>query len=145
MNPSHLFLDVDGVLNNNKTPTHLGQWFDPDNLANFLTLHSLLGEPAVVLSSDWRKSILNTKLVKRAIYPIRINSKTPILMSEDRSEEIRSWLYENAWTRAIILDDLPSTSVDPEMDRVHFFKIDSSTGLSKENVDFVLEYLSENN
>jgi hypothetical protein len=137
---SHLFLDVDGVLNNTMSET----WFDAFNVANFKFLWAKLGEPIVILSSDWRRRPESLEEVKWAIMPIVLGGSTKFDdRISNRPQEIKEFLESTEWSAAIILDDMQEAFVDPEMDNVFFFRMQHQFGLTEDDVDFIISYLRE--
>jgi predicted ATP-grasp superfamily ATP-dependent carboligase len=59
----------------------------------------------------------------------------------NRNQEIAEWLSKNEYTSCIILDDMESKYVDPELPNVFFFRTQHQFGLTEENVDFIMSYL----
>ena len=118
-----IFLDVDGVLNNENYIDKCYERhhqsmsmdfvpFDPKCLSNLRRLYDYIldkgDEPLIVLSSTWRlgdKSfyIVNTRLAEYGIY---IEHYTPYIHSE-RGIEIIQWLTDNNHLTSpfVILDD----------------------------------------
>lgn len=130
-----LFLDIDGVCHN----TISEEVFSPFNMNNLRMVCEHIN-PKIVLSSDWRRS---TKHVSRAraeigvVWPIF--DFTPIKLSlNHRKDEIRMWLSENTWHKALILDDMDAFECDPVMENVTFFQTDRTIGLSEDDVDAIV-------
>lgn len=139
---THLFLDVDGVLNN----TMCDGWFDNFNLSNLKHLCGLLHGPKIVLSSDWRRTPNNIARVKLELNHsgLDIFDTTPILTDvRQRHEEITMWLSSNDHERCIILDDMESKYVDPELPDIFFFRTQHQFGLTEEDVDFIFGFLND--
>lgn len=134
-----LFLDIDGVCNNTINETY----FDSYNMANVKTLVDLL-KARVVLSSDWRRNPQNMAVARSELLGIGLDifDTTPILnppMSFGfRSEEIRKWLSQEEWDRAVIIDDMPKEDVDPKIKSVLFYRTDYHFGLTEEDVDKII-------
>lgn len=141
---THLFLDVDGVLNN----TMCDGWFDNFNLSNLKHLCGLLHGPRIVLSSDWRRTPNNIARVRLELNHIGLDifDTTPILTDvRQRHEEIAMWLSSNDHEVCIILDDMESKFVDPELPDIFFFRTQHQFGLTEEDVDFIFGYLNDRN
>lgn len=144
-----LFLDVDGVLNN----TMCDGWFDNYNLANLKHLCGLLHGPRIILSSDWRRDPKSLARVRLELNHIGLDifgctpcNKNPM----DRAEEISSYLnnfVEKSDSiiaeQSIILDDMESKYVDPELPNVFFFRTQHQFGLTEEDVDFIMRFMNE--
>ncbi len=118
-----IFLDVDGVLNNENyiekcydrhhQPMSMDFVpFDPKCLSNLRRLYDYIlekgDEPLIVLSSTWRLSKASFYIVKcrLAEYGMSIEHSTPHIHSE-RGVEIIQWLNDNyhLTTPFVILDD----------------------------------------
>ncbi len=135
-NEIFLFLDVDGVLNNTLSAT----WFDGLNLLNLKNLCKLLGNPKIILSSDWRKNEDSIKKVRVALNTVDLilTDCTPILSDvRERSGEIALWLDGKTFSKAFILDDMPAEFVDPDIENVLFIKTDPMLGLTEDDVDLI--------
>ena len=136
-----LFLDVDGVLNNYISEGSFSEF----NLLNLKELCSRI-EFKIVLSSDWRRTDKAKNIVKHKLkeFDLRISSCTPVKLSlDDRKDEIRMWLNDNEWSKALIIDDMSKKACDPEMENVTFFRINYKLGLTAEDVDKICELFSE--
>lgn len=137
--PLILFLDIDGVLNNAVDACE----FSPYNMTNIKILINLLSTKfdavKIVLSSDWRRSPINLAKARAELHHIGIEifDTTPITHT-DRRSEIRSWLNQECFDKAIILDDLDSEFVDPQMDEVLFFQTDFRLGLTETDIDEIV-------
>ena len=136
MSNTVLFLDIDGVCNNSLNEV----WFDPFNMQNLKDLCGHLQGPRIVLSSDWRRSPKNLAVARSELLHIglKIFDTTPIMSFGLRSEEIRLWLSNEQWDRAIILDDMSAENVDPKMDNVFFHRTNYKFGLTEECVDKIV-------
>lgn len=137
---SHIFLDIDGVCNNTISET----WFDDYNMGNLRSLCDLLGGPKIVLSSDRRRTPQNLAEARANLLGIglEIFDTTPCHSDPmNRDQEIAEWLAKNEHTACIILDDMESKYVDPELPNVFFFRTQHQFGLTEENVDFIMSYL----
>lgn len=152
--PSLIFLDVDGVLNSEKSCIRFrtSRKLCPDAIG---VLNRILRETGagIVVSSTWRlnrthdelRQILDTAGVEDV--DSRYVAKTKDLSaikqngfwaSVERGEEIALWIKENNWTRPFaILDD------DNDMKGVHehFFMTDARVGLQDDVADRVIRHL----
>lgn len=138
-----IFLDIDGVLNNQnhilKLINLLGreQYFtivralheSPFDYGSCLLLQQLIIELdlKVVLSSTWRRNTKSKDLIKKYA-GIEIMDTTPVLSSSIRGEEIQQYLDTHGKiTNYVILDD-DSDILDSQKD--HFVKVDGKVGLT---------------
>ena len=99
-----------------------------------------------MLSSDWRRSPQNLAEARANLFGIglEIFDTTPCHTDVlSRFEEITEWLAQNEYTQCIILDDMESKYVDPELPNVFFFRTQHQFGLTEENIDFIISYLGE--
>lgn len=141
---SHIFLDIDGVCNNSISST----WFDHFNMTNLKNLHELLGRPKIVLSSDWRRTPKNLAEARANLlgFALEIFDTTPCHQNFlSRNKEINEWLSKNEHEACIILDDMESDYVDPELPNVFFFRTEHQFGLTEDNVDFIISFLDKVN
>lgn len=116
-----VFLDVDGVLNNERyivkcykkhhKPMHMNHVpFDPRCLNNLMILVQTLEhnnyEVKIILSSTWRLSEIDYEIVnaRLAEYGLKLSDKTPNLRAI-RGEEIQDFLKDKSYENIIILDD----------------------------------------
>lgn len=116
-----VFLDVDGVLNNERyivkcykkhhKPMHMNHVpFDPRCLNNLMILVQTLEhnnyEVKIILSSTWRLSEIDYEIVnaRLAEYGLKLSGKTPNLRAI-RGEEIQDFLKDKIYENIIILDD----------------------------------------
>ena len=142
-----IFLDVDGVLNSNKTTRRID---------NFLFVSvskvKLLAEVVertgarIVLSSSWRiqdstvARELFLRLRKELLrYNIPIYSMTPIFEKKSREEEIKNWLLGKEVENFVILEDIePMGSL---VENCVF--IDGKVGLSRVDAERAIKILGE--
>lgn len=145
-----IFLDIDGVLNNEQA--FHAAWeinhkvnvyvLDEECVRRLVTLvKACTPEPQIVLSSTWRLGDrgMNTIKAKLAEYGLALHSVTPRLSGDMRGEEIAAWLAANGTERRfVILDD------DSDMlpDQLPFFvQTATKTGLLDEHVRKATEIL----
>ncbi len=151
--PLTLFLDFDGVLNNdnflrhqkNHVPASEHKLFDPTNIASLNALCAKLPIGQIVISSTWKKNrTLNEirKLLSREgfLFAERIISVTPELgiQYEARADEIKEWISNNGPTAILVLDDFDLTSSLSE----GFFKVNSADGLTADLVASIVSKYS---
>ena len=143
-----VFLDVDGVLNNNKTTrkTTGGYPFVGSRLLKNLKRIITETGAKVVLSSDWRYDRddprynrdyleLHNELLR---YGIKLYGFTPELPSAHRGAEIDEWLKAHAEvSNFVILDD--RTDIEPNTD--HWVQTVMSRGLGAEETRKAIEIL----
>lgn len=132
-----LFLDVDGVLNWNKTVAYLGI-----NAKMVKRLRRVLNATGayVVLSSTWRKlpHSYAAFIRKTGIRPI---SKTPVSPLGIRGREIQQWLSEHPEVTAYaIVDD--DGDMLPEQ-APFFVQTSNETGLTDEHADMLIAVLND--
>ncbi len=123
-----IFLDIDGVLNNNPWMAKNGfGTLDPFNVQMLVRLVELT-DANLVISSDWRLyysyEILCSRLINDGV-PNRFLGATPCLETEGdnddkivpRGLEIDAWLKINSWQDSFcILDD--QSDMKPHQDRL---------------------------
>lgn len=140
-----IFLDIDGVLNNEIFLLKSGgvEAFDPDNVK---ILNKLIKETnaSVVISSTWRigHSLhwLQTMLEKVGFeYPERIIGATISNSKGQRGDEIDMWLRQLHIDAFVILDD------DDDMSVVQDKLVQTSfnTGLLEEHIEMVKKIIDE--
>lgn len=143
-----IFLDVDGVLNSDKTVRTTLSGFTFVGSRHVKNLKRIIDSTGakVVLSSDWRynrddprynKEFLELKreLLK---YGIQIYDYTPELPSAHRGNEIDRWLQGHSEvSNFVILDD--RTDIDPNKN--HWIQTVMSRGLGKAEADEAIRIL----
>ena len=149
-----LFLDIDGVLNNKKTPMReTSMW--PLSPWLVKVLHRILCHTGskVVLSSSWRHDPEGINNVRLAVLPheligitSRYSSSSKYGVKEDelcRGHNIQDWFDENkeyVIDKYAILDD---SGPEEFLDHQHpnFFKTETDTGLTEEIADRIIIHL----
>lgn len=141
-----IFLDVDGVLNNEE---HLLQLIDmlgeeqymqllrdiqelPFNYQSCMLLHGLINKTGaeIILSSTWRLSPKHIEALEKYT-GLKIKDKTPNLQTI-RGKEIQKYLDEHKEiTHYVIIDD--DSDMLPEQ-KSHFVKVDAKKGLTMRNI-----------
>lgn len=141
-----IFLDIDGVLNNEE---HLLKLVDmlgeeqylqllkdiqelPFNYSSCMLLHGLLNKTGaeIILSSTWRLSSKHIESLEKYT-GLKIKDKTPNLQTI-RGKEIQQYLDEHKEiTEYVILDD--DSDMLPEQ-KGHFVKVDAKKGLTMRNI-----------
>lgn len=143
-----IFLDIDGVLNSNKTTrrTMNGYIFVGNRQLKNLKRIVNATQAKIVLSSDWRYDRddpkynsdyleLETELMR---YGIQFYGFTPELSSAHRGAEIVQWLTEHPEVSSfVILDD--RTDIEPNKD--HWVKTTISHGLGTTETDEAIKIL----
>ncbi len=155
-----IFLDIDGVLNNDtgeadcekcennkcRVDPKFHDFSDVPCEKCIKNLNKILKETGaeVVLSSTWR--IIHNRLSIMYILflsgmcPAYIEDYTPIMHGETRGTEIAAWLKEHPETkRFIIIDD------DSDMENLmdHLVHIDSEVGLTEGKADEAIKMLNK--
>lgn len=141
-----LFLDIDGVLNNRDTIAMGGlNEITPSKLELLKQIVDAT-DVQLVLSSDWRHSDADLRLVVAALRTVGLElfSITPYLRGKPRWEEINEWLnnpyFETHKVEKIaIVDDENSAGEDrPGC----FFKTEFVTGLTPEIAQDIITFLN---
>lgn len=144
-----IFLDIDGVLNNDPFVQATNETICPENVQEFNRIVSAT-KAAIVLSSSWRLMIGRTDefctlshmeryLRKRGIRG-RIIDTTPVLVGQKklRGQEIKQWLRQHPEVgNYVILDDV----TDPFMPSQHTVATDSMAGLTAKDADKAIQLL----
>ena len=141
-----IFLDVDGVLNNNDTDTRnpLGYIGVDDTLCQRLRDIVAATGAKIVLSSAWRTAPRALPYLWEHCGPtVECIGETPYYPAGIRGDEIQEWLDQNAdrlkVNRFIILDD--REDMGRVLDRlVH---TDYEVGLTEEDVKFAIKMLND--
>lgn len=142
--PKIIFLDIDGVLNNEKSMDlyRTCEILWPDNIAQLNKILKATGAK-IVISSFWRYT---EKFPDCLIYSGVWNAKslvvglTPEFSNTERVFEIESWIQRNNYTGLFcILDDYH----DMHHLNEHLFKINPDTGLTSIDADAIIKYLNK--
>ena len=132
-----IFLDIDGVLNCDKTPNprKFPYIVDRKLLARFKKLVDRTGAK-VVLSSTWRCDPVGLFAAKH--WGVPFIDVCPDRPRSPRRREITSWLADHPRvTRFAVIDD-----EDDELDDLPLFQPSSKTGITPEIVKGVERYLN---
>lgn len=139
-----LFLDVDGVLNTDSSRLEYGlDRIDPDKVGLIARIVANT-DCKIVLSSFWRISNSDLKLVKIALRRagVKLFAKTPVIADGfvPRSVEIKYWLNLNhkIVKRYAILDDDPNASDDTMLDNMFLTK--SEEGLTEKLSQLIIQH-----
>lgn len=131
-----IFLDIDGVLNCNRTvnPHELPYVIDKRLLRVFnrLVAHT---ESKVVLISDWRYDPAG--LFSARLQGLHFHDVVPDWPKKSRGDEIRGWLRKHAYVdRYAVIDD-----DDDELDELPLFQPSDATGLTAKIAQGVAKFL----
>ena len=153
-----IFLDVDGVLNTNKTTRSLAccreiKFVDTRKVLRLRELAERTGAK-IVLSSTWRFGALPNAffLEREALRELVAEFKrlrcplwfdvTPFLPRAKRWQEINAWLITHDIEDFIILDDV-GEELKPFADKLVL--TDPNEGLTKERMEFAISLLNKEN
>ena len=147
MKRKHLvvFLDIDGVLNNEKLLMKNGgaDALDPESLKLVQELVEETGAN-IVITSTWRLShslywIQHMFKELGFAYPERLIGTTIDLPGQARGKEIKLWLKQVPVDGFVILDD------DSDMPgvRSHLVKTTFATGLTRKHIEIAKKMLTE--
>lgn len=154
-----LFLDIDGVLNNDKwfdTDYHyslmnkygyMNSYFDPKCVKNLNILYDSFPNLKVILSSSWRNCSLKeygkqsmNDVFKEVGIKYKIFDKTPY-MFDNRAKEILKYM-EGINCRYIIVDDQSWYFRGYPTLMSHLIATDPSVGLTKDNINEIISVLN---
>ena len=154
MHPT-IFLDFDGVINNDEYPIDQGPiriYFDSRLIEKLNNIIRQSGAK-LVISSDWRRgrSIAELQDLLESYDCIgEVIDKTPELedfhnqwvpitrLEEERIKEIRQWLRVNGWPMPwVAIDDLDLS------DLTWFVQTDPRTGITDNNVNVAVKMLTD--
>ena len=140
----YLFLDFDGVLNNEPFLRHQknhreisGQkLFDPNNMASLNHFLRNSNIKNIVISSSWRlnrslKELQNLLDIGMFEFSGFVVGATEILGR--RENEINLYVKEHNISNFLVLDDQAL-----DISKKHFFKVNSNTGLTLENAKLLI-------
>ena len=141
-----MFLDVDGVLNNDiflDTVSHPDDmtewWINRINPQSVIILNDITDaiNAEIVISSSWRVSMSNEKLIevfKRAGIKAKIIGHTPYLR-ELRGIEIKKWMESHPNIElVVILDDVDDMGTLSKF----LVKTDPNIGLTQSHLNYIL-------
>lgn len=132
-----IFLDIDGVLNSDRTPNprNFPYIVDPKPLGRLKKLIARTGAK-VVLTSTWRLDPVGLLAAKH--FGVPFMDVSPDMPKKARSEEVRCWLSDHPKvSRYAVIDD-----EDDELDGLPLFQPSAKTGLTAEIVKGVERYLA---
>ena len=132
-----IFLDIDGVLNSDRTPNprNFPYIVDPKLLARLKKLVAKTGAK-VVLTSSWRLDPVGLFAAKH--FGVPFIDVSPDMPKKTRREEVQCWLSKHPKvSRYVIIDD-----EDDELDGLPLFQPSAKTGLTADIVKGVERYLS---
>jgi hypothetical protein len=132
-----IFLDIDSVLNTEKTRRKWGR--DNISLSRLALLHQLVKDTGarVVLSSAWREWFDRDEMSKRLQLPVL--DYTPVHDGDHRGGEIAAWLLDHVVDRFVILDDRD----DMEPNRRWLIQTTDTHGLTERHCERARRLLNE--
>ena len=142
------FLDIDGVLNiaagPNATYKTTLDHFDSTLIKNMNSLFSKFEDIDIILSSDWRKDLPDTKnLLEEAnfLHVHKIIDITPIDKSLSfRGEEIAYWLSKNNFEGKFLCIDDNIEPIEMFIDPKYCLSVDSEIGFDLEKLNAAISY-----
>lgn len=146
-----IFLDIDGVLNNDKTLARTPQGFVGINSTLTSRLKNIVKETKakIVLSSSWRVNYVkyyisdtdSKYLIKQLGYKdLKIEGSTTITGS-NRGWQIKQYIEEHKIKTFVILDDEFENEFAEYNLTKHLVHTDSRLGLTRENVEQAIKIL----
>lgn len=144
-----LFLDVDGVLNNDEDRHNFGIDFICSKKVGLLAEIVFNTDAKLILSSDWRRRESDRLMVEEALNlcGLKLSGITPIFYRRPRWMEIADFLQDNPnFERAVILDDDEGAYHDTFSEQsIGFFHHDYNIGLTQDIASRVIDYLNQVN
>lgn len=152
-----IFLDIDGVLNCNKTVRMLDNTYMFVDARKILRLRNIIERTGakLVLSSSWRYGAGKYSLPHDAMAYLKLREEfrrlrcplwedmTPIIPVVNREVEIKAWLDEHPEvTNFVILDDYWQELMEYYK---HLVICDEAVGLTKERAEEAIRILNEEN
>ena len=149
-----LFLDFDGVLNNQKylrfqknNDFTNSEPFDSENIKNLNKLCKIIKFEKIVISSSWKKSYPVDELAAMLklsgfLYSSIVKDTTENLSNSSatgRSSEIKQYITKHNIKNYIILDDLNLASDF----KFGFYRVSSVKGFTSDIVDKIIKLISE--
>ena len=162
-----IFLDIDGVLNNEKTGRLMAKRYPnrkPDfpsfpcdfaptyeNTKNLLTIYQAFPNTHIVISSTWRKHLSHFGIWESLLYaavhheaPMRLHWRDPVTPSPPdaryRGEVIQLWLSRHPEVEGfVILDDV--WDMGHLSDKLVY--VNDETGLTEENANDAITILGQ--
>lgn len=135
-----IFLDVDGVLNNQKTMT-CGEMLEDKCIIRLKTILDNTNTK-IVLSSSWRlRSDSHIKLLRESFSKCGINPNIIIdktIQLTNRNDEILHWVNSHDVNKWVAIDDYPL-----KFNSDHFVQTDFIPGLTDKNVEQVIKIFND--
>lgn len=145
-----IFLDVDGVLNNDytKTYTKSGAEFVDDYLIERLKALIAATDATVIMSSSWRYGLTCARhhddfvelIEKLESHGIHVSGYTPTMNTAHKSVEIKQYLLEHPEVDKFVILDDDEIELFPEQ---HVETL-NRYGLTDENVEEAIKILNKN-
>ena len=133
-----IFLDIDGVLNNQTLLYHYGlDYIDGDMVELLKHVVSATGAE-IVLSSSWRLDGYSKKVVEKELEKMKMEllDCTVRIEGKKRADEIKEWLGRHKVNKYAILDDDEDAGLGN-----NFFQTDAEKGLTGEIAKRVIKHL----
>jgi len=135
-----IFLDIDGVLNNQTLLYHYGfDYIDGDMVELLKHVVNATGAE-IVLSSSWRLDGHSKKIVEKELEKTKMEllDCTIHIKGKKRAEEIKEWLGRHKVKKYAILDDDEDAGVGFGK---NFFQTDADMGLTGKVAKKAIEHL----
>ena len=133
-----IFLDVDGVLNTNKT-LYCDDSIEAHLVQNLATIVEATGAE-IVLTSNWRFSHYSLTVLKDAFRYFNLTIYSEIEDQFCRATEIKLWANKHKVDKYVVLDDEDENLSARFQEK--FIKIDFSKGLTREVAAKAIKLLS---
>ena len=151
-----IFLDIDGVLNhkqffekkkellfkNNIQLTFPFDSFDVNIIHNLNKFWEKYTDVKLVISSSWRWNSDLKEVLKKVGLRKKIDNITPTIIKNHRGEEIDIFIKRHNVQNYAIIDDIDDML---EYQKEHLVLCDDNVGLTKENIEKVIEILNLKN
>lgn len=148
-----IFLDIDGVLNhkqffekkkellfkNNIQLTFPFDCFDVNIIHNLNKFWEKYTDVKLVISSSWRWNSDLKDILKKVGLRKKIDNITPTIIKNHRGEEIDIFIKTHNVQNYAIIDDIDDML---EYQKEHLVLCDDNVGLTKENIEKVIEILN---
>lgn len=138
-----IFLDIDGVLNNDNHIYHYGNNYIDNNLLNLFVAVLKSTKSEVVLSCGWKINDFKLKTLTDKLSRFEINILDIINSNKDgwinAQEEIKKWLKNHPQVSKYCII---SSDFDVGQGLKNFFRTDSELGLTEDSSIDVIDYMN---